>query len=79
MTTFKIIPDTTQNVNLKVLSTSNTAKINIVGFGGPIGNTGAQGIQGPTGPSGLLAANSPLSYDSVTKTISLGAIDGGTL
>jgi len=38
MTTFKIIPDTTQ-----------TSKIEVVGFGGP---QGTQGIQGPTGATG---------------------------
>jgi len=45
MTTFKIIPDTTQTINLKVLSTSNTAAIKIVGFGGPQGIQGVQGVK----------------------------------
>lgn len=47
------------------------------GSTGLTGATGAQGIQGiqgetgPMGPSGIVVANSPLVYNSETKTISL--------
>jgi hypothetical protein len=55
------------------------------GVQGPTGATGATGptgTQGPTGPigvSGILFATSPILYDSVTKTISLDALDAGTI
>ena len=49
MTVFKIVPDTTQNVNLKVTSTSQSSEIKVSGFGGPQGTQGIQGIQGIKG------------------------------
>ena len=54
----------------------------IAGPTGPQGSqgpTGSTGPTGPTGPTGLLTANSPLVYDSGTKTLSLPSIDGGTV
>lgn len=51
-------------------------------YGGIVGPQGATGATGPTGPSGVANATSPLSYDSLTQTISLSytslVIDGGT-
>lgn len=38
---------------------------------GDIGPTGATGPQGPAGATGVVAANAPLSYDSLNKTIDL--------
>lgn len=49
---------------------------------GDTGNTGATGPVGPTGPAGatgetgIVTANAPLSYNSSTKTISLGNASG---
>jgi hypothetical protein len=40
---------------------------------GPAGSTGATGATGATGPSGVIAATSPLAYDSGTQTVSLSA------
>lgn len=41
------------------------------GAQGPIGPTGATGATGPAGATGVVAANPPLSYDSLNKTIDL--------
>lgn len=41
------------------------------GAQGPIGPTGATGATGPAGATGVVAANPPLSYDSINKTIDL--------
>ena len=56
----------------------------IVGPEGPQGATGATGATGPkgdTGDTGVVAATSPIEYNSGTKTISLNyglmVIDGG--
>ena len=38
---------------------------------GPAGAQGEQGIQGEPGETGVVAATSPLLYDSETKTISI--------
>jgi hypothetical protein len=53
MTTFKIIPDTTQSSQIKVTTTTESSKIAVLNFGGP---QGTQGIQGPTGPTGATGA-----------------------
>lgn len=57
----------------------------IVGPQGPQGiqgETGAQGPQGIQGETGVVAATSPLAYNSETQTVSLNysalVIDGGT-
>jgi hypothetical protein len=57
----------------------------IVGPQGPQGiqgTTGATGATGATGPTGVIAATSPLAYNSGTQTVSLNyaalVIDGGT-
>jgi hypothetical protein len=56
----------------------------IVGPEGPQGETGATGAagaKGDTGDTGVVAATSPIEYNSATKTISLNyglmVIDGG--
>jgi hypothetical protein len=65
MTTFKIIPDTTQNSNLKVISTTNSEIIQVVGFGGPSGNIGPTGPTGPTGATGLTGNTGPTGSASL--------------
>jgi hypothetical protein len=54
----------------------------IVGPEGPQGIQGETGAQGPQGIPGVVAATSPLAYDSGTQTVSLNyaalVIDGGT-
>jgi hypothetical protein len=51
----------------------------IQGETGATGATGATGPQGPQGDPGVVAATSPLAYDSGTQTVSLGAVTWGTL
>lgn len=60
MTTFKIIPDTTQTSNLRVVSNTTTATLDVsVGTVGPVGPQGIQGIQGEQGIQGLTGATGP--------------------
>jgi hypothetical protein len=49
------------------------------GIQGIQGETGATGPQGPQGDPGVIAATSPLAYDSGTQTVSLGAVTWGDL
>jgi len=63
MTSFKIIPDTTQSSRIKVTTGG-------VGPQGPQGEQGIQGIQGPIGDTGVIAAISPIVYTLSTKTVS---------
>ena len=46
---------------------------------GDVGSTGATGPQGPQGDPGVVAATSPIEYDSGTQTVSLGAVTWGDL
>jgi hypothetical protein len=46
---------------------------------GSTGATGATGPQGPQGDPGVVAATSPLAYDSGTQTVSLGTVTWGDL
>lgn len=49
---------------------------------GPEGDTGPQGPQGDAGPQGdpgVVAATSPLTYDSGTQTVALGTVTWGDL
>jgi len=52
MTTFKIIPDTTQSSQIKVTTITESSKIAVLNFGGPQGTQGIQGPTGATGPTG---------------------------
>lgn len=95
MTTFSIIPDTTQNSNLKIISNTTNVKVTSPNTESKVtvvdglqvsnlkifsSNTSANvSIVGFGGPSGIVAANSPLVYNSATKTLSLNAIDGGNI
>jgi hypothetical protein len=95
VTTFSIIPDTTQNSNLKIISNTTNVKVTSPNTESKVtvvdglqvsnlkifsSNTSANvSIVGFGGPSGILFATSPVLYDSVTKTISLGPIDAGTI
>ena len=47
------------------------------GLTGETGATGATGPTGPTGPSGVVAATSPILYDSGTQTVSIDVNAGG--
>lgn len=50
------------------------AEVAIQGTQGPQGvkgDTGLQGAQGPQGPSGVIAATSPVTYNSTTQTVGL--------
>jgi len=49
MTTFKIIPDTTQNAIINIISNTPTTNVALVTSPGPQGIQGIQGIQGPSG------------------------------
>lgn len=51
----------------------------IQGIQGETGATGATGPQGPQGDPGVVAATSPLTYDSGTQTVALGATTWGQL
>jgi hypothetical protein len=44
---------------------------------GDTGDTGATGPTGPEGPSGVIAATSPILYNSETKTVSIDLTAGG--
>jgi hypothetical protein len=46
---------------------------------GDVGSTGATGPQGPQGDPGVVAATSPIEYDSGTQTVSLGTVTWGDL
>jgi hypothetical protein len=47
------------------------------GLTGETGATGPTGAIGPTGPSGVVAATSPILYDSGTQTVSIDVNAGG--
>jgi hypothetical protein len=47
------------------------------GLTGDTGATGATGATGPQGPSGVVAATSPVLYNSETQTVSLDLTAGG--
>ena len=49
------------------------------GIQGDTGPAGATGPQGPQGDPGVVAATSPIAYDSGTQTVSLGACTWGDL
>lgn len=51
----------------------------IQGIQGETGATGATGPQGPQGDPGVVAATSPITYDSGTQTVALGATTWGQL
>ena len=51
MTTFKIIPDTTQTATIKAVSTTEPSNVGIVPIPGPVGPQGIQGEVGPQGPA----------------------------
>jgi hypothetical protein len=75
VTTFKIIPDTTQSVNVKVTSNQQSSNIAITGFGGPQGDQGIQGIQGiqgVQGPSGVVNVTSPITNSGTDSAATLG-------
>jgi collagen type VII alpha len=48
------------------------------GIQGLVGATGSQGIQGIQGPSGVITANSPLSYNAGTQSLSISQANGTT-
>lgn len=63
---------TSQNAQLAFfIPRGETGPAGATGSQGAIGPTGATGATGPTGPTGVVAANAPLSYDSLNKTIDL--------
>ena len=51
----------------------------IQGDVGPTGATGATGPEGPQGDPGVVAATAPITYDSGTQTVALGAVTWGNL
>jgi len=51
MTTFKIIPNTTQTATIKAVSTTEPSNVGIVPIPGPVGPQGIQGEVGPQGPA----------------------------
>ena len=57
--------------------TGATGATGATGPTGPTGPQGATGATGPQGPSGVVAATSPIVYDSGTQTISINTTAGG--
>jgi hypothetical protein len=74
------LPGNNANIHLLDSRTGPTGPTGPTGAASTVtGPTGATGPTGPTGSTGLLVVNSPLSYDALTKTLSLPSIDGGTV
>jgi hypothetical protein len=72
MTTFRVIPNTTQTATVKVVNdviVSPQIKV-VAGTMGPQGPTGGTGATGAQGIAGVVSASSPILYNSGTQTVS---------
>lgn len=75
MTAFKIIPDTTQSAEIKVISTTESSNISVTGFGGPQGTQGDQGIRGVQGVQGEPGLGIPSGGSDGQIIVKVGEVD----